>query len=1049
MKLFNNLIKLAVKKKFISATIALLLIFTGIYCLKNLDIEAYPDFTNPMVQVITQMPGKSAEEVERLATIPLEKNLNGIPKEKKLYSSSLFGLSVIKIVFEDGLPSQQIRQQVLERIYQTELPDGVKPVLGPDASAIGEIYRYTLESDYYNPMTLKAIEDWQMEKAFKQVGGIIDVNSFGGPIKTYKVIINHEKIRFYNLDVGEIFDAIKASNSTGGGHYISNNDQAYIVRGLGLYSSIESIENTVITSRNGIPIRVKDVGEVIIDPAVRIGQVGKNLDNDVIEGIVLMRKGENPTKTIKNLEKKLPDIKSQLPKGVHLVPFYERSELINNTMHTIGHNIVVGIIFVIIVLFAFILDLRITLIASLVIPLALGFAFLLFRLFDIPANLLSMGAVDFGIIVDGAVILMENIYRCLTGYKGTLTRNKKDALIYKAVREVGSVIVFSTLIILCCFLPIFAFDGVAGKLFHPLAFTMGFSLIGAVIASLLFLPAISSIYMPDKKFEERNTKLYIKHKEIMSKITETYVKFLHKVFVYPKKFLLTAGVMFAAAITLFCFTGSEFLPNLDEGNIWLRVTVLPRSTTIAHSVDVARNIREILLTYPEVKNVISHIGSADDGTDPNLLSNIENMVDLKLAKDWRWKWHGNKQKLIEDMSKKLSDIPGITTYFTQYIQDNVEEAVSGSKGQVVLKIYGTDLYELQKLQDESIALLSDVRGIVDLSYDQIIGQPQYQIKIDRVKAARYGLRSDDIQKVVEIAIGGKNATQVLENEKRFDVFLRLEPNDRDSLRKVQNIIVKTPEGISVPLSNVTDITTDNGAMIITRSENSRVAIVRFNIRGRDLGSTVKDAEKILDKRLNLPDEYQLKWAGQSESQQSANTRLAIILPITLVLIGLILHLNYKNKKHVLIAMSTILVTLSGCIFALFLTRTYFSISAGVGFIAAIGVSIQNGVILLSSIIRQRKFCHNSFDAAISGAVQKLRPVLTASLVAILGLFPAALSNGIGAQSQKPFAIAIIGGLSVGTVFTIFLIPLLYNLIDNDNVSQKGLIQEKDLMENVK
>lgn len=1048
MKLFNNLIKLAVRKKYISATIALILIFSGIYCLKNLDIEAYPDFTNPMVQVITQMPGKSAEEVERLATIPLEKNLNGIPKEKKLYSSSLFGLSVIKIVFEDGLPSQQIRQQVLERIYQTELPEGIKPVLGPDASAIGEIYRYTLESDYYSPMTLKAIEDWQMEKAFKQVGGIIDVNSFGGPIKTYKVIINHEKIRFYSLDVGEIFDAIKASNSTGGGHYISNNDQAYIVRGLGLYSSIESIENTVITSRNGIPIRVKDIGQVVIEPAVRIGQVGKNLDNDVIEGIVLMRKGENPTKTIKNLEQKLPDIKAQLPKGVHLVPFYERSELIHNTMHTIGHNVVVGIIFVIIVLFAFILDLRITLIASLVIPLALGFAFLLFRLFNIPANLLSMGAVDFGIIVDGAVILMENIHRCISGYKGNLTQNKKEALIYKAVREVGSVIVFSTLIILCCFLPIFAFDGVAGKLFHPLAFTMGFSLIGAVIASLLFLPAISSIYIPDKKLEEKKTILHQKHKEIMSKISETYMKILHKVFAYPKKFLTGVCVMFAAALTLFCFTGSEFLPNLDEGNIWLRVTVLPRSTTIAHSVDVARSIREVLLTYPEVKNVISHIGSADDGTDPNLLSNIENMVDLKLAKDWRWKWFGNKQKLIEDMSQKLSDIPGITTYFTQYIQDNVEEAVSGSKGQVVLKIYGTDLYELQKLQDESIALLSNVKGIVDLSYDQIIGQPQYQIKIDRVKAARYGLRSDDIQKVVEIAIGGKNATQVLENEKRFDVFLRLEPNDRDSLRKVQNIIVKTPEGISVPLSNVTEITTDNGAMIITRSENSRVAIVRFNIRGRDLGSTVKDAEKVLDKKLNLPDEYQLKWAGQSESQQHANTRLAIILPITLILIGLILHLNYKNKKHVLIAMSTILVTLSGCIFALFVTRTYFSISAGVGFIAAIGVSIQNGVILLSSIIRQHKYCRNSLDAAISGAVLKLRPVLTASLVAILGLFPAALSNGIGAQSQKPFAIAIIGGLSVGTVFTIFLIPLLYNLIENSSSQQKKQTEKKDLMEKV-
>lgn len=1020
MKLFSKLLKTAIKNKFISATVALILTLTGIYCLKTLDIEAYPDFTSPIVQVITQMPGKSAEEVERLATIPLEKNLNGIPNEQKLYSSSLFGLSVIKVVFADGLPSSLIRQQVLERIYQTELPEGVKPVLGPDASPIGEIYRYTLESDYYNPMTLKAIEDWQMEKAFKQVPGIIEVNSFGGPVKTYKVILNHEKVRFYNLDVGEIFDAIKASNSTGGGHYISKNDQAYIVRGLGLYSDIESIENTVITSRNGIPIRVKDVGIVAIEPAVRIGQVGKNLDNDVVEGIVLMRKGENPTKTIKNLQSQLPDIKAQLPKGIHLKPFYDRSELIHNTMHTIGHNVVCGIVFVILILFAFILDLRITLIASLVIPLALAFAFSLFKLFDIPANLLSMGAVDFGIIVDGAVILMENIFRCLAEYKGQLSQKKKEAIIYKAVQEVGSVITFSTVIILCCFLPIFAFNGVAGKLFHPLAFTMGFSLLGAVIASLFFLPAIAAIYIPNAKIAEKDNKM-------LDKITEIYKHLLDKVFREPKKFLTCVGSIFACALILFCFIGSEFLPNLDEGNIWLRVTVLPRSTTIEHSVDVARKIREVLLQYPEVKNVISHIGSADDGTDPNLLSNIENMVDLKLAKDWRFKWHKNKQKLIQDMSEKLSDIPGITTYFTQYIQDNVEEAVSGSKGQVVVKIYGSDLYELQKLQDQTLAVLSNVRGIVDLSYDQIIGQPQYQIKIDRVKAARYGLRSDDIQKVVEIAIGGKNATQVLEKEKRFDVFLRLEAKDRDSYRKIQNIIVKTPEGISVPLSNVTDISTDNGAMIITRSENSRVAIVRFNIRGRDLGSTVKDAQKELDKKLQLPDEYRVKWAGQSESQKSANTRLAIILPITLLLIGVILHLNYKNKKDVLIAMSTILVTLSGCIFALFITRTYFSISAGVGFIAAIGVSIQNGVILLSSIIRQNKNNHNLTEAVIRGSVQKLRPVLTASFVAILGLLPAALSNGIGAQSQKPFAIAIIGGLSFGTVFTIFLIPLLYKI----------------------
>ncbi|MDD3594064.1 MAG: CusA/CzcA family heavy metal efflux RND transporter [Candidatus Gastranaerophilales bacterium] len=1020
-KRFNRLIKLAVNKQLVFIALAVLLLLTGIYCLKNLDVEAYPDFTSPMVQVITQMPGKSAEDIERLATIPLEKELNGIPHEKKLYSISLFGLSVIKVVFDDGLPSSLIRQQVLERIYQTDLPEGVKPSLGPDASAIGEIYRYTLESDYYNPMTLKAVEDWQMEKLFKQVPGVISVNSFGGPIKTYSVTLDHEKVRFYNLDVGEIFDAIKASNSTAGGHYISNNDQAYIVRGLGLYSNIQSIENTVINSKSGIPIRVKDVAKVEIKPSVRIGQVGKNYNDDAVEGIVLMRKGENPTEVIKNLQKKLPEIKAQLPKGIHLVPFYERSELINNTMHTIGHNVVLGIVFVIIVLFAFILDLRITLIASLVIPLSLSFAFLMFKLFNIPANLLSMGAVDFGIIVDGAVILMENVFRALTSYKGEMTREKKESIIYKAVREVANVIVFSTLIILCCFMPIFAFDSVAGKLFHPLAFTMGFCLIGAVLAAVFLLPPIAVVLIPDKNLVEKENKM-------MAKLTALYKTALEKVFLHPKKFITATAAMFASAVLIFCcFLGSEFLPNLDEGNIWLRVTVLPRSSTIAHSVDIARQVREILLEYDEVKNVISHVGSADDGTDPNLLSNIENMVDLKLAKDWRRKWHKDKHKLINDMSAKLEQIPGITTYFTQYIQDNVEEAVSGSKGQVVLKIYGNDLYELQKLQDKGIGLLAGVKGVVDLSYDQIIGQPQYQIKVDRVKAGRYGLRSDDIQKVIEVAIGGKNATQVIENEKRFDVFVRLEQKDRSSLNKVQNVIVKTPEGISVPLSNVTEITTDNGAMIITRSENSRVGIIRFNIRGRDLGSTVKEAQKVFAKEMKLPEGYQMKWAGQSESQKTTNTRLAVILPFTLLVIAVILHINYKRWRYVLIGMSTIIVTLSGCIFALFVTKTYFSISAGVGLIAAIGVSIQNGVILLSSIIRQQKIIHDKTEALMHGALQKLRPVLTASLVAILGLLPAALSNGIGAQSQKPFAIAIIGGLSVGTVFTIFLIPLLFKI----------------------
>ncbi|MFA7658446.1 MAG: CusA/CzcA family heavy metal efflux RND transporter [Candidatus Gastranaerophilaceae bacterium] len=1025
-KLFKKITKYFITKKYLSVSLTIALLATGVYCLQHLDTEAYPDFTNPTVQVITKMPGKSAEDVERLVTIPLEKQLNGIPHEKKLYSTSIFGLSMIKVVFEElkGINSPLIRQQVLERISMTDLPPDVRTRLGPDSSAIGEIYRYTLHSDFYTPMTLKTIEDWQLEKLFKQVPGIIDICSFGGPVKTYRVTLNQEKIRFYNLDVGEIFDAISASNSTGGGNYVGINNQAFIIRGMGLYTDAASIAETVITSSNGIPIRVKDVASIDIGPAIRIGQFGKNYEDDISEGTVLMRKGENPSETMKNLKARLPKIEAALPKGVHIVPFYDREVLIKNTMHTIGHNVVLGIVFVVIVLFAFTLDLRVTMIASLVIPLALCFAFLMFNIFSIPANLLSMGAVDFGILVDCSIILMENIFRCLSEYKGELTIPRKDAIIYKASREVGGVIAFSTFIIFCCFLPIFAFNGVAGKLFHPLAFTMGFALMGAVLSSLFLLTGLASLFMP-------NGKVVAKENKFLKKITKWYEENLVRVFRHPKRILTLVAGLFILSVFLFTIIGSEFLPNLDEGNIWVRVTILPRSTTIEHSVEVARQIRERILKYPEVRSVVSQIGSSDDGTEPNLLSNIENSVDLKLAKHWRWKWHRNKEKLIENMSQNLAEIPGITTYFTQYIQDNVEEAISGSKGQVVLKIYGTDLYELQKLLDKSMVLLKGVRGIVDLTCDQIIGQPQYQIRINREKAGRYGLRSDDVQKVIEIAIGGKSATQVIEGEKRFNVFLRLEPSDRNSYRKIENIIVKTPDGISVPLANVTELVSTNGAMVITRSENSRVAVVKFNIRGRDLGSSVKDAQKLLNKKLNLPPNYSLKWAGQSENQREANRRLAIILPITILIVAGILYIEYKNIKYVLIAMSSIIVTFTGCVFALFLTHTYFSISAGVGFIAAIGVCIQNGVIILSSLIHHSKIMKDGVSVLLKGSIQKLRPVLIASSVAILGLLPAAVSNGIGAQSQKPFAIAIIGGLFVGTLFTIFLIPLLFKAIIHD------------------
>lgn len=1032
-KFFRNLTKYFIVNKYLSATFILILFVLGIYSFKNLDTEAYPDFTNPMVHVIVRMPGKSAEDIERLVTIPLEKEFNGIPHETKLYSTTIFGLTVIHVFFEDiwSITSPLIRQQVLERIYKADIPNTVKPELGPDTSAIGEVYRYTVQSDYYNQMTLKSIQDWQLVKLFKQVPGIIDVTSFGGPVKTYWVTLNQEKIRFYNLDVGEIYDAIAASNSTGGGNYVGINNQAFIVRGMGLYTDANSIANTVIeSSASGIPIRVKDVATVSIMPAIKIGQVGLNNQDDGIEGIVLMRKSENPTKTIKSLKAHLEHIQKSLPKGIFIKPIYERENLINETLNTIGYNVACGIFFVVIILYAYTLNYRVTLIASLVIPLAICFAFMMFNLFGISANLLSLGAVDFGILVDCSIILMENVFRCLAEYKGEFSEAKKDALIYKATREVGGVIAFSTFIIFCCFLPLFAFDGVAGKLFHPLAFTMGFSLLGAVLTSLFLLTGLASLWIPNQRVIERENKA-------LNKLKRWYEYELIKVLKNPKPLLSWVVGLFLLSVIIFMNMGSEFLPNLDEGNIWVRATILPRSTTIGHSVAIARQIREKILEYPEVKSVISQIGTADDGTDPNLLSNIENLVDLKLAKKWRWKFHRNKEKLINDMSKSLAEIPGITTYFTQYIQDNVEEAVAGSKGQVVLKIYGTDLYELQKLLDRSMDLLKNVRGIVDLTCDQIIGQPQYQIRIDRVKAGRYGLKSDDVQKVIEIAIGGKSATQVIEGEKRFNVFLRLEPQDRNNYRKIENIIVKTPAGISVPLANVTDVVPTNGAMVISRSENSRVAIVRFNIRGRDLGSTVKEARKLLNKKLALPENYTLKWTGQSESQKTANARLAIILPITILIVALILFIEYKDWEYVMIAMSSIIVALTGCIFSLFITGTYFSISAGVGFIAAIGVSIQNGTIILSSLIKHSRIYGDKTTSLIKGSVQKLRPVLITASIVVLGLLPAAMSNGIGAQSQKPFAITIIGGIAFGTAFRIFLIPVLYKMLKYEKILRKN------------
>lgn len=1018
----DHIIRKALEFRYIVVAFALLLLMAGVWAFQNLSMEAYPDFTSPLVRVITMYSGKGAEEVERLVTIPLEKELNGIPGETKLRSVSLFGLSVVYVIFEDGADTKMVRQQVLERLAMANLPDDAKPELDPDASPVGEIYRYTLQSDYYDPMTLKALQDWQLEKAFRQIPGVIDVTSFGGPRKTYQVSLDLGRLKAYNLTVMQVFNAIRNANATTGGNYIENNGQAYVIRGLGLLKDRDDLADVVISANErGTPIRVGDVAKLSVESGYRLGQVAKNHDDDVVEGIVLMRRGEDVSRVTSALYEKLPEIQASLPDGIRLVPLYDRLELVRNTIETISHNVAEGIVLVVAVLLLFMFNVRSALIAATVIPLSLLFAFLLLHVCHIPANLLSLGAVDFGIIVDGTVIMVEHIHHRLAQQKRLLPPVERLRFLIRSAQEVGKPILFSTLIIVLAFLPIFSFDGVAGKLFRPLAFTMNFALLGALVMTLTVIPVLCWFFLTAKPLQKSKS-------PVLSLAQKWYHPLLVKAFRYPAH--LMGGIGLALLLSVFLFTriGSEFLPALDEGNIWLRVTVLPTSVSLEQSIQIARKIRQRLMRYPEVKNVVSQIGSPDDGTDPNNPSNIEFLVDLMPAREWRPIWSKNKQQLVESMNRNLQAIPGIITTFSQYIQDNVDEAIAGAKGPIVAKVYGSDLAVLQNLGNRISALMAQIPGMVDISGDKILGQPQYQISVDRDKANRYGINVDDIAKVIETAVGGKVATQILEGEQRFNVLVRLDKPYRSSSAALHHVLMGAPNGALIPLSEVANLVVANGATFIPRSDNSRVVTVKAAARGRDLGGVVQDAQQLIARELKLPEGYRLIWGGQYENQRQANERLSVAIPVTLALIFLFLFTLFRNTSEALMAMAPIPLTLIGGVSALALTGTYFSASAGVGFIAAMGVSVQNGVVMLSYIKQLHKSRMGSYNAAFRGGLAKLSPVLMAGTLAILGLIPAAISNGIGSQSQKPFAIVIIGGLFSATLLTIFVIPALYVLV---------------------
>lgn len=1023
------LIEFALQKRVLIVLFALGLLMAGLQAYLNLPLEAYPDIANMQVRVITQVPGKAAEEMERLVTIPLEKELNGIPRALPPRSVTIFALSVVTIVFQDGVDPYVARQQVLEKISQASLPDGVQPQLDPNASPVGEIYRYTVESKKWNSMDRKEWQDWVLDRKFKSVSGVVDVTGFGGPTKIYQVLLDPDRMKALAITQAQVSTAISSSNGSTGGSYIIHNDQDFMVRGLGLLHNVDDIKNIVVASNaDGVPILLKDFSDVSVTSAVRKGQVGKideagNDDDDVVEGIVLMRRGENPSTAVAVLMQQWNDISGTLPPGMHLKKLYDRTELVRHTMNTIGHNVAEGIFLVVVMLILFLFQVRSAIICATVIPLALSVAFILLNVFGVPGNLLSLGAIDFGIIVDGAIVMVENIVRHLAHVGEKPSPLIVVKTIGKAAREVAKPVLFATSIIITTFLPILTFESVEGKLFRPLAITMNFNLIGAVLCSLTIIPVLCAVVFRAKP-----------PKEVISPVMKVAVAVYKPLLTFAmnrKLIVFTAALaIIVGSLSLAPMLGAEFIPELEEGNIWLRVTVLPTSVSLDRSVVLAREIRQTLHKYPIVTNIITQVGTPDDGTDPNNYSNIEVFVDLKPQEEWPK--NISKQQMITAMDKELrTKLPGLQYNFSQYIKDNMDEAISGVKGELAIKVFGKDLDTLSTIGNQITHIVENVPGMADVACDHLLGQPQIVVTIDRQRASRYGVNAQDILSVVETSIGGKAITTVFEGERRFDLVLRYNAKYRADSAELADIQVPTPSGSRIPLIQVASIGEDHGATAILRDENSRRVAIKANIRGRDLCSAVDEARKLVDQKVKMPEGYRIVWGGQFERAQHAMSRLMLIVPLTLILIFFLLYVATGAARIALLVMTAIPLALPGAIIGLLLTHTHFSISAGVGLIALAGVSVQNGVILVSLVSALQKSGLSLREAVMKSAMVRMQPAVMTTCVAMAGLIPAALSTGIGSQSQKPFAIIIVCGLIPAIFLALMILPPLYEWIERN------------------
>ncbi|MCC8088651.1 MAG: CusA/CzcA family heavy metal efflux RND transporter [Rikenellaceae bacterium] len=1017
-KFIKNIIGFSLKNHVLILFLTAIVFIAGIVCYLNTPIEAYPDVTNTRVRIITQWPGRSAEEVEKFVTLPVMRVMNTIPRKTDVRSTSLFGLSVVTVLFEDDVDDFYAQQYASNRMQDLDLPEGTDSEIEPPSGATGEIYRYILKSDL--PIReVAAINEWVVERELLSVPGVASIASFGGEEKIFQISVNPVELAHYGLSPLEVFEAVSNSNINVGGDIIQRGSQAFVVRGIGLLESIEDIENILIEVRGGTPIRVKQVAEVSVGSKPRLGQVGLDDEDDVVQGIVIMLREENPGEVIASLKEKIAELNERiLPENVKIEPFLDRTTLVEATVNTVMKNLIEGILLVSIVVFIFLFNWRTTLIVASVIPLSFLFAVIMLRIQGLPANLISMGALDFGLLLEGTLVIVESIFVSMEHKSlelGGRYRNiSKNGLIKKSAGSVAPSIFFGQLILVVALFPIFSFQKVEGKMFSPLAFTLGYALLGSLIFALTYVPVMCKILLKGPVRERAN--------RISGLFTGTILKMYGLASLHRRKTIFVFVLLIFICLVRFMNWDTEFIPSMNEGAIYIRAT-LPNSVNLEESVRITKEMKKKLRNFDEVEFVLSQTGRPNDGTDPTGFFNIEFHAELKPEKQWTRPIR--KDDLIAEIKDSLDIYPGVILGFSQPIQDNVEEYVAGVKSALVIKIFGHDLYQLEDIADRTASVIKGIDGVEDVNVFRSIGLPELQIKLEESRMARYAVSMADAQAVVEMAIGGKAATAFYEGERMFDVQIRFGEEFRDSEEKIANILIPTIDGNYVPLREIADIEFITGPTFIYREGSGRYVGIGFSIRDRDLGSTIAEAQKKVAEKIELLPENKMEWAGEFESQQRATKRLAAIIPAVVALIMFLLYMNFGTVKDTLIAASAMPYAFVGGFLSLWATGTTFGISAGIGFIILFGIVSIDSILLITFMkkrFRQTRELKPAVDEAVK---QRVRPVIMIALMGSMGLLPAALSNGMGSEIQKPLAIMIVGGILICLVLSFTVLPQVF------------------------